>query len=208
MKKNWKKGMLALATVALLLGITGCNKAPEEQTQEVTKQAENTKKDKEPVVVLGAVTEQAEWKAVKEDKISHVSVHDPSIFRDVDENGKVTYYVFGTHITSAKSDDLADWKVFTNGYNKKKNTLYGDLSANLAESFDWAGENDSDCKGGFAVWAPDIVYNEHYVNDDGSKGAYLLYYSVSSTYCRSAIGYAVADTVEGPFTYKGTIVYS
>ena len=210
MKKNWKKGMLALATVALLLGITGCNKAPEElkQEQKVTQQAENTKKDKEPVVVLGAVTEQAEWKAVKEDKISHVSVHDPSIFRNVDENGKVTYYVFGTHITSAKSDNLADWKVFTNGYNKKKNTLYGDLSANLAESFDWAGENDSDCKGGFAVWAPDIVYNEHYVNDDGSKGAYLLYYSVSSTYCRSAIGYAVADTVEGPFTYKGTIVYS
>ena len=210
MKKNRKKGMLALATVGVLLGITGCNKAPEElkQEQKVTQQAENTKKDKEPVVVLGAVTEQAEWKAVKEDKISHVSVHDPSIFRDVDENGKVTYYVFGTHITSAKSDNLADWKVFTNGYNKKKNTLYGDLSANLAESFDWAGENDSDCKGGFAVWAPDIVYNEHYVNDDGSKGAYLLYYSVSSTYCRSAIGYAVADTVEGPFTYKGTIVYS
>ena len=95
-----------------------------------------------------------------------------------DENGKVTYY------------------------------LYGNLSENLAESFAWAGENDADCKGGFAVWAPDLVYNEHYVNDDGSKGAYMLYYSVSSTYCRSAIGYAVADTVEGPFTYKGTIVYS
>ena len=119
----------------------------------------------------------------EENKISHVPVHDPSVFREVDENGKVTYYVYGTHITSAKSD-------------------------NLAESFQWAGENDADCKGGFAVWAPDLVYNENYIKDDGSKGAYLLYYSVSSTYCRSAIGYAVADTVEDPFTYKGTIVYS
>ena len=143
-----------------------------------------------------------------EEKVAHVSVHDPSIFREVNENGEVVYYVYGTHITSAKSDDLVNWKVFTNGYAKKNNTLYGDLSANLAGSFAWAGENDSDCKGGFAVWAPDIVYNERYVNEDGSLGAYMIYYSASSTYCRSAIGYAVADTVEGPFTYKGTLVYS
>lgn len=142
------------------------------------------------------------------EKVAHVSVHDPSVFREVNENGEVVYYVYGTHITSAKSDDLVDWKVFTNGYAKKNNTLYGDLSANLSGSFAWAGENDSDCKGGFAVWAPDIVYNERYVNEDGSLGAYMVYYSASSTYCRSAIGYAVADTVEGPFTYKGTLIYS
>ena len=143
-----------------------------------------------------------------DEKVAHVSVHDPSIFREVDENGEVVYYVYGTNITSAKSSDLVNWKVFTNGYAKKNNTLYGDLSANLSGSFAWAGENDSDCKGGFAVWAPDIVYNERYVNEDGSLGAYMIYYSASSTYCRSAIGYAVADNVEGPFTYKGTLVYS
>ena len=192
MKKNWKKGLLLLSVAGLVLGAAGCGKESEQ----------------EEVVVPGLVTEQAEWKALKEDRISRVSVHDPSIFREEDENGKVTYYLYGTHITSAKSDDLTDWKTFTNGYKKTNNTLYGNLSENLAESFAWAGENDADCKGGFAVWAPDLVYNENYVNDDGSKGAYLLYYSVSSTYCRSAIGYAVADTVEGPFTYKGTIVYS
>ena len=36
--------------------------------------------------------------------ISRVSVHDPSIIYD---NGK--YYVFGSHIAVAKSDDLINW---------------------------------------------------------------------------------------------------
>lgn len=192
MKGNWKRRLLVLALAGLVFGTAGGNQ----------------KCQKEKLVLAGPVTEQTSQKVLKEGRISRVSVHDPSVFRDVDDTGKVTYYVYGTHITSAKSDNLVDWNVFTNGYTEKNNTLYGDLSGNLAESFDWAGENDSDCRGGFAVWAPDLVYNENYVNEDGSKGAYLLYYSVSSTYCRSAIGYAVADTAEGPFTYKGTIVYS
>lgn len=220
MRKSWKKGVLALMAAGVLLGTAGCNKEAETNNQGTDNQTAGNQQEvelnqgeenvpvKDEVVVPGLVTEQDAWKTLKDGRISHVAVHDPSIFREEDEEGKVTYYVYGTHITSAKSNDLVDWKTFTNGYNKTNNTLYGNLSENLAESFQWAGENDADCKGGFAVWAPDLVYNENYVNDDGSKGAYLLYYSVSSTYCRSAIGYAVADTVEGPFTYKGTLVYS
>ena len=87
MKKSWKKGLLLLSVTGLLLGAAGCGKEPE----------------KEETIVPGLVTEQAEWKALKEDRISRVSVHDPSIFREEDENGKVTYYLYGTHITSAKS---------------------------------------------------------------------------------------------------------
>ncbi|MBQ9119724.1 MAG: family 43 glycosylhydrolase [Lachnospiraceae bacterium] len=153
-------------------------------------------------------TDATAKKELVEGSIARVAVHDPSIFREVDEDGNVVYYVFGTHISSAKSENLVDWTMFTNGYQPKNNTHYGDLSANLKESFAWAGEDDADCKGGYAVWAPDVVYSENYVNEDGSKGAYMIYYSVSSTYCRSAIGYAVADEVEGPYTYKGTLVYS
>jgi beta-xylosidase len=36
----------------------------------------------------------------------------------------------------------------------------------------------------------------------------MLYYSASSTYIRSAIGYAVSPNIEGPYTYRGTILYS
>lgn len=96
---------------------------------------------------------------------SNVSVHDPSIVKDGD-----TYYVFGSHISAAKSKDLTNWTSFANGYTTPGNTLYGDLSKNLAGSFAWAGENDADSKGGFSVWAPDVFWNEHYVNEDGTKG--------------------------------------
>lgn len=140
--------------------------------------------------------------------LKRVSVHDPSIFTETDEEGNPVYYVFGTHITAAKSADLADWSIFTNGYAKKGNTLYGDLSENLSEPFLWAGEDDSDCRDGFAVWAPDVIYNEDYVNEDGSKGAYMIYFCTSSTYCRSAIAYAISDHVDGGYVYKGTLIYS
>lgn len=134
---------------------------------------------------------------------TNVSVHDPSI---VKEGG--TFYVFGSHIEAAKSDDLMNWSVFTNGYTTPDNAIYGDLSANLAGSFAWAGENDSDSKGGFSVWAPYVLWNADYLNEDGTKGAYLIYYSTSSTYIRSAIGFAVSQNIEGPYTYVDTIVYS
>lgn len=134
---------------------------------------------------------------------NNASVHDPSIIKVED-----TFYIFGSHIAAATSTDLKSWDTFTNGYTTPGNSLYGDLSENLAESFKWAGEDDADSKGGFAVWAPEIFYNEHYVNEDGSTGAYMMYYSASSTYIRSAIGFAVAQDIEGPYTYVDTLVYS
>ncbi len=82
------------------------------------------------------------------------------------------------------------------------------LETALASSFLWAGYNDQDCSGGYAVWAPDIIYNANYVWNDGSKGAYMMYYSTSSTYIRSCIGFAVSKSASGPFSYVDTIVYS
>lgn len=134
---------------------------------------------------------------------TNVSVHDPSVIVD-----KGTYYVFGSHIEAAKSDDLMNWTRFTNGYTTPGNVLFDNLSENLAESFAWAGENDADSKGGFSVWAPDVFYNPDYKNADGTTGAYMMYYSTSSTYIRSAIGYAVSQNIEGPYTHVNTIIYS
>ena len=136
--------------------------------------------------------------------LSRVMVHDPSII--VGNDG--TYYAFGTHITTAKSSDLANWTIISNGYQTPNNTHFGNLSQNLAESFKWAGDHDSDCKNGFAVWAPHVIWNENYVNTDGTKGAYMMYYSVSSTYCRSAIGFAVSKEIDKNYQYAGTLVYS
>ncbi|WP_100406026.1 LamG-like jellyroll fold domain-containing protein [Bacillus solitudinis] len=133
----------------------------------------------------------------------NASVHDPSIIK-VDD----MYYVYGSHIDAAKSTDLMSWTSFTNGYTTPNNVVYGDLSENLAGSFAWAGEDDADSLGGYAVWAPEIIWNEHYLNEDGTTGAFMMYYSASSTYIRSAIGVAVSKEIEGPFTYVDTIMYS
>ena len=132
-----------------------------------------------------------------------VSVHDPSIIKD---HG--TYYVFGSHIEAAKSTDLQNWTRFTNGYTAVNNVEFGDLSANLSKAFAWAGENLEDCEGGFAVWAPDVIWNPDYVNADGTKGAYLMYFCTSSTYMRSVIAYAASKTIEGPYTFVDTLIYS
>ena len=134
---------------------------------------------------------------------TRVSVHDPSIVKNGD-----TYYVFGSHIEAAKSSDLQNWKTFANGYAKTNNVEFGNLSENLKKAFAWAGEDLEDCKGGFAVWAPDVIWNPDYVNPDGSKGAYLMYFCTSSTYMRSVIGFAAAKNIEGPYTFVDTLIYS
>lgn len=132
-----------------------------------------------------------------------VSVHDPSIIKTND-----TYYVFGSHIEAAKSSDLCNWKRFSNGYATVNNVEFGNLSQNLKKAFAWAGENLEDCVGGFAVWAPDVVWDADYINPDGSKGAYLMYFCTSSTYMRSVIAYAASKNVEGPYTFVDTLIYS
>ena len=134
---------------------------------------------------------------------ARVSVHDPSIVKD-----KSTYYVFGSHIEAAKSSDLQNWKRFSNGYATTNNVEFGNLSQNLKKAFDWAGENLEDCVGGFAVWAPDVVWDAEYINKDGSKGAYLMYFCTSSTYMRSVIAYAASKNIEGPYTFVDTLIYS
>ncbi len=133
-----------------------------------------------------------------------LSVHDPSIIKDY--NGK--YYVFGSHITTAESDNLIDWGYVARGYKTEGNVHFGSLAETLKGSFKWAGMDDGDCKGGFAVWAPDVYYNPHYRWENGNLGAYMMYYSASSTYKRSCIGLAVSKEIEGPYTYVDTIIYS
>ncbi|MCR5601546.1 MAG: RICIN domain-containing protein [Ruminococcus sp.] len=135
--------------------------------------------------------------------VDRVSVHDPSIIKTND-----TYYVFGSHIEAAKSKDLQNWKRFSNGYATTNNVEFGNLSQNLKKAFAWAGEDLEDCAGGFAVWAPDVVWDADYINSDGTKGAYLMYFCTSSTYMRSVIAYAASKNIEGPYTFVDTLIYS
>lgn len=135
-----------------------------------------------------------------------VSVHDPSIVQAKDGE----YYIFGSHLAGAKSKDLVNWTSLGTDYdNVTNNWLYGNVRENLKESFLWAGYDDGDCSGGkYAVWAPDVIWNPYYRNKDGSKGAYMIYYSASSTWRRSCIGYGISKNIDGPYTYVDTVIYS
>ena len=134
---------------------------------------------------------------------ARVSVHDPSVVKDGN-----TYYVFGSHIEAAKTTDLQNWTRFSNGYERTNNVEFGNLSQNLKKAFDWCGEDLEDCAGGFAVWAPDVVYDKDFQCPDGSKGAYLMYFCTSSTYIRSLISFAWSKKIDGVYTFGDTLIYS
>lgn len=176
---------LCVGTMAMIMGVTCTNI--------------------QKLKVTGAEKSEAYSEDVKE--IERVSVHDPSIVKDTKSD---TYYIFGSHLGTAKSTDLINWTAISADYeNADNNPVYGNIYENFSESFKWAGYDDGDCaNGGLAVWAPDVFWNEAYEWKDGSKGAWLLYYSASSTWKRSCIGYAASKNIEGPYSYVDTIVYS
>lgn len=135
------------------------------------------------------------------------SVHDPSITEAVDG----TYYAFGSHIDAAKTTDFINWDRFTNGYQTPDNTIFGNLAENLKVPFAWAGNHDMDAldaASGYAVWAPDVFYNPDYVNTDGSKGTYMIYFCTTSTAIRSVIAFGISKNIEGPYEYVDSLIYS
>lgn len=127
-----------------------------------------------------------------------VSVHDPSI---IEENG--VYYIFGSHMATAKSEDGRVWESIGDGY-RSTNPVYTDLWAEDSHVFDYAGAATSVIPtddGGNHVWAPDVIYNE-------TMGCYMMYYCTSSTWNASNLCYATSDSIEGPYTWQGALIYS
>lgn len=195
MKRRFLSSFLAgvMALTLLSCGASdSANKIDREKVQEVVK-------------IEDIINEKPEF-TEGTGKIARAISHDPSIIK---EPGTGNYYVFGTHLTVAKTTDLVNWEQISKEYETvENNPVYGDLSANLDKSFQWAGRNDGDFSNGFAVWAPDVYWDDYYIWEDGSRGAYLMYYCTSSTYIRSCIGLAVSKTIEGPYEYKDTLIYS
>ncbi len=121
-----------------------------------------------------------------------VSVHDPSI---VKAEGR--YYIFGSHMEAAESTDLKSWKSFASGVNAG-NPLFDNLFSEDMKAFEYVGKYTD---GGYAVWAPDVIYNK-------AMNKWVMYFSTSHDYRTSNICFATADEVTGPYTYQDTILYS
>lgn len=121
-----------------------------------------------------------------------ISVHDPSI---VEDNGQ--YYIFGSHMTAARSTDLRNWTGLGDGYSEL-NSVYGKFFDKDKETFAYTGDNGN---GNYSVWAPDVIYNK-------KQGLYYMYCCTSSTYIKSNLCYATAENIEGPYEWQGALIYS
>ncbi len=125
------------------------------------------------------------------------SVHDPSVIK---VDGK--YYIFGSHMATAVSEDLRHWTVVGDGYSPQNPVYYGLMDNEAA--FAYAGSKSSlipTDDGGWHVWAPDVIYNE-------DAGLYFLYFCTTSTWNASNLCYATSENIEGPYEWKGALIYS
>nr|WP_314459794.1 RICIN domain-containing protein [uncultured Clostridium sp.] len=120
---------------------------------------------------------------------ARVSVHDPSVVRF---GGK--YYIFGSHMANAVTSDLASWKTFTTNINNDYANIFSKGGA-------WAARGSSNYNISGNLWAPDVIYNKE-------MKKWCMYMSVNGSDYYSSIALATADSITGPYTYSGTIVYS
>ena len=203
-----KKALLAcVLSASMMFGVTACG-SPETGTQSAD--STDTAQTQEEAASGEAEENQTEGDApadldytVSYDGIvtakieAGASVHDPSIIK---ADGK--YYIFGSHMSTAVSEDLRTWTSIGDGY-KVKDPIYYELMGN-DEAFAYAGSKKSviptDDRG-WHVWAPDVIYNE-------ATGLYYLYFCTSSTWNASNLCYATSENIDGPYEWKGALIYS
>lgn len=185
-KRN--KVFAGIMVAAMIVNMTGCSGSSSDDKDSKGKQKVEEKVDSDFKVSYDGI------KTASLDV--GLSVHDPSIF---EEDG--TYYIYGSHMATAKSEDLRNWTMVADGYGK--NSVYGDLMFR-EEPFEYSGNlnsliptDDSNCH----VWAPDVIYNKE-------QKLYFMYFCTSSTWNASNLCYATSKSPEGPFDWKGALIYS
>lgn len=109
MRKKW--GMILGLTGMMLLGAQSIYAAEAADGTAETTDAANEKET--------AGADDIESKIKKGGFTAGASVHDPSVIKDND-----TYYIFGSHMESAKSADLRNWIGFSSGANAKQKFWY------------------------------------------------------------------------------------
>lgn len=114
---------------------------------------------------------------------SNVSVHDPSIIND---NG--TYYIIGSHLAFAKSNDLKDWTQLESQV-QNGNRLFPTPYTTLSEIFNYTSDSDTTNR---TLWAGDIIK---------LNGIYYYYLSAcEGSQPLSELAVSTSSSIEGPYS--------
>lgn len=119
----------------------------------------------------------------------NVSVHDPSIIRADDG----MYYIFGSHMAAARSEDLMAWKSISRDATDLGCKLVKNVQTEMKEALSYARTK--------TFWAPDVQQLK--------DGRYYMYYcTCEGSSPLAAMGLAVSDKPEGPYEDLGVFLRS
>lgn len=129
---------------------------------------------------------------------TNVNVHDPSVF----PSGEGEFYVIGSHLAAAKTEDFIQWKQVTGDWNGRPNKFYPKDNPDPAVQTMRSQIDDvmRGAKNALGFFAGDI----HRMPD----GRFFQYYCITASWYCSALGLAAADSAEGPYITQGLIVRS
>lgn len=241
MQKNCKKILSVTLAAAMVMTMAGADLSTSTLSENVKAAQSNTSQKKligtsEKIFQESSqATSQKTSKKIKlsqadidsltgEVQIQRASVHDPSIVYD---NTQGCYYVFGSHMAVAKTNDLRNWTGVANESTSSK--LFGDINGNVVSyekafnqnafhgpvtvvdkdgnktemqlgNYDidkWNGTNTIQGN----MWAPDILYNS-------KLHKWCMYESINGADWNSAIVLLTSDNIEGPYVYQAPIIFT
>ncbi|WP_027330001.1 LamG-like jellyroll fold domain-containing protein [Marinimicrobium agarilyticum] len=186
-----RKSLVFVAGSLLILG--GCGGSDDGKTYTTSPASE------EPTYSKPSLSSEVELNQEGSIGWQDISVHDPSV---IEANGQ--YYIFGSHLAAAESEDLVHWDVFaelTRNDLVDESTLFGqNYTGEIAEGIAWTD-------GYTGNWAADVV--------QAPNGKYWFYYNhcaqteaEGGCWNRSYLGLAESDSVKGPYENKGIFLRS
>lgn len=186
-----RKSLVFVAGSLLVLG--GCGGSDDSKTYTTSPASE------EPAYSKPALSSEVELNTEGTVDMPDIGVHDPSV---IEADG--SYYIFGSHLAAAESDDLVNWEYFSvlsaNEAVDESPLFDYNYTGEIAEGIAWTD-------GYTGNWAADVV--------EAPNGKYWFYYNhcaqteaEGGCWNRSYLGLAESDSVTGPYVDKGVFLRS
>lgn len=168
------------------------------QTGGITAKADTTQTEgngavEQSMIQITDESQVQQYETWRED--TRVSVHDPSVIQDP-KTGR--YYIFGSHCAWAWSDDLENWKSFTNNITEGDN---GTAHTIFKDEIEWCKKANTNYTVTGNMWAPDVIWNE-------TMQKWCMYMSINGPRWNSTISLLTADSLSGNWTYVGQVIQS